>query len=1133
MASSTETERNLLYNIKNQFTTSCLLNLHDYVATHPGRYTEFLSMFDYNAICDLMRQVESLNYTIVPGIIRWLKEARNLSKLKDVRPNTQQLKTSKKVKPITKFKRFSSRERKLKYLDDNIDRIKSMKHCVMYAKLLDNYIDDGNTDWELFNSQFTKTEIDLMIANLKKCPTSASHIIKWLEKAKKNKGKTTSVGTLDRIKTSLKEKKSGKDKSAKEEKKETTIDWLEEALSPLWFTSFEKFSKDKKLEYLRLNLRHITSPKHCKVYAKMLNNYMTDVTKTEYDVFRKTFIEKDIKFMITHLKKCSDSKPIVGWLEKMFRLTPRDSKDEDKGELAQFAKKDDYQKLVDLKINLSSLSTDNCELYGSKLEIYINKNNVQKDYVLFAQAFTVDDVNRMLYFMNMDHCRATTSDIEWLNKALTMVKRQPKRKKNTSKEYVDFANLSKDEKLRHLKQKYNDIKDKTKCTLYVDLLENYIDSVKTDYEPYKSFIETFTAKEVENMHKHLNPIDCEGSAIFTIIVWLDTAWHILKQMVNLNRGPSRPTTGASRPATSGPTGASRPATSGPTGASRPATSGPTGASRPATSGPTGASRPATSGPTGASRPATSGPTGASRPATSGPTGASRPATSGPPGASRPATSGPTGASRPATSGPTGASRPATSGPTGPSRPATSGPTGPSRPTAGPSRPAAGGHTGASRSSGDTNNEFTNFTNLSDDDKLKHLKDNLDDIKNNKKCQLYIKKLNVYIARKTDYTQFMNTFKNDSDIQTMITNLRRCPGTSNTMKWLNRAVGYKKRDHTLAEQEKQNTETWLQKHLDNQKYFLPRMSNNEKLQYLKRELSGLTTNQVHCKHYAHMLDDYIKGVKKDDEEFMNTFKKSDIDNMIHYIHKYNCPENTYEDVLGWLKNVLKKFERSGESDSNVPVSPATPAPPPLVKPPVPQRTKPPVPPSIKPPVPQRTKPPVPPGIKPPVPQRTKPLAPPGTKPPVPQRTKPLVRPDTKPPAPPGTKPLAPQRTKPLVRPDTKPPAPPGTKPPAPTDKQQSREVFKKLSPDKQLDYLKKFLKYIYKDNKNDCYNYARLLCIYIENVQPNYAPFIKEFTKTDIQDLLLKLDDCTAHSYDLHNTIADWLLLAQTQQEITN
>ena len=726
MASSTESERNLLYNIKNQFTTSCLLNLHDYVATHPGRYADFLAEFNYDDIDKLIHQVAPLNHTIVPGVIKWLNEARNLAQLKPAgrRPSTQQLKTSKKVKPITKFKRFSSRERKLDYLDKNIDRIKSMKHCVMYAKLLDNYIDDGNTDWELFNQQFTKSDINLMIANLKKCPTSASHIIKWLEKAKKNKGKTTSVGTLDRIKTSLTEKKSGKGKSAKEEKKETTIDWLEEALSPLWFTSFEKFSKDKKLEYLRVKLRHITSTAHCKVYAKMLNNYINEATKADYELFRKTFIEKDIKFMITHLKKCSDSKTIVGWLEKHFRS--KSKANTENAELSKFEKLDDFRKLYILKINLRQLTTDNCEIYAAKLEKYINKNKVQKNHELFTQAFTVADVNKIISYIDSDYCYATTSDIEWLKKALYILNHQKEKAKNTSKDYVNFTKLTNTQKLQHLKKKFDDIRDETTCTNYVDLLENYINGVKTteSFAQYDRFIKIFTAKNVYDMIEYLNPRTCPGSAIFNIVVWLDEAEErrtFLQEQPQPQPPPRRP----SQPPPQQPPPQQPPPQQPPPQQPPPQQPPP-----------------------------------------------QQPPPQQPPPQQPPPPTTPTPPQQPPPQQPP------------PQQPP------PQQPP--PQRPS-------------------------------------------------------------------------------------------------------------------------QRPKQNQKFFNPETSNDVLLRDLKNKLNDLPTKKVKCEDYAHMLNHYIKRVNNNDALFREKFNKADIDNMRYYIHKYRCPENTYDDVLRWLTNVLKKIEHSDDSE----------------------------------------------------------------------------------------------------------------------------------------------------------------------------------------------------------------------------
>ena len=70
------------------------------------------------------------------------------------------------------------------------------------------------------------------------------------------------------------------------------------------------------------------------------------------------------------------------------------------------------------------------------------------------------------------------------------------------------------------------------------------------------------------------------------------------------------------------------------------------------------------------------------------------------------------------------------------------------------------------------------------------------------------------------------------------------------------------------------------------------------------------------------------------------------------------------------------------------------------------------------------------------------------------------------------------------------------------------------------------------NRN-CYGYAQLLHVYTKNVKTNYAPFIHEFTETELLDLKINLDRQCITDKDMHKHINDWLDVASKQQEYYN
>jgi hypothetical protein len=176
-------------------------------------------------------------------------------------------------------------------------------------------------------------------------------------------------------------------------------------------------------------------------------------------------------------------------------------------------------------------------------------------------------------------------------------------------------------------------------------------------------------------------------------------------------------------------------------------------------------------------------------------------------------------------------------------------------------------------------EYTEYLRLSENDQLNFLKTVLGHI-DRTTCGFYVKMLHNYIQKVgTNYAPFISKFTHNN-ILTMKRNLKpqSCPrallNTYNlVVPWLDQALN----------------------HINN-KYL--NLNNDRKLSWLRTELGNI--GPTNCGLYALVLDKYIHSVGGNYAPFIETFTADDVLAMERKLRSDQCPDNTYNSVVPWLK-----------------------------------------------------------------------------------------------------------------------------------------------------------------------------------------------------------------------------------------
>ncbi len=163
-------------------------------------------------------------------------------------------------------------------MKSNISLASSPKFCELYAKILENYIKDVDTDHDYapFIRKFTATDIKNMYNYLPdKCPTHTNtYVTEWLDRIHKLK---------------------------------------------ITYNQFITKTPRDKLKYLRENHQVGRNNTHCAWYAMLLESYINDV-KNKYTEFTIAFTDDEIDKMIRCLRsdKCPNKSydNVIDWLKQ-------------------------------------------------------------------------------------------------------------------------------------------------------------------------------------------------------------------------------------------------------------------------------------------------------------------------------------------------------------------------------------------------------------------------------------------------------------------------------------------------------------------------------------------------------------------------------------------------------------------------------------------------------------------------------------------------------------------------------------------------------------------------------------------------------------------------------------------------
>ncbi len=182
--------------------------------------------------------------------------------------------------------------------------------------------------------------------------------------------------------------------------------------------------------------------------------------------------------------------------------------------------------------------------------------------------------------------------------------------------------------------------------------------------------------------------------------------------------------------------------------------------------------------------------------------------------------------------------------------------------------------------------LNDFMSLSENGQLKQLKRDLD-ILQPAQCGYYAEMLDSYIQQVgINYIPFVSEF-NENDIQTMKTKLRpdKCHGNT-----------YKSVLH------------WLDALLYLNKFI--RLSENEKLKWLKIDLHAVAVHPADCWVYGAMLDRYIQQVGANHTPFVSEFNDDETKIIIQNLRA--CPNDEYDTIINWIS---QRHQSSNQSSLN--------------------------------------------------------------------------------------------------------------------------------------------------------------------------------------------------------------------------
>lgn len=395
---------------------------------------------------------------------------------------------------------------KLHYLQTT-NFIYSKKYCGWYAQLLKTYINDVKTDYVPFIRTFHRADIEDMLKflHVDQCPRNTyTTVLDWLTQA---------------LRAEALQQKGIDDHS---------------------HSMYEKFAvspSSVKLNYLKSNMKFMTSKQYCGWYAHLLDSYITGA-KTDYAPFIKTFDKTEIERMLNslHPNQCSENTytAVLVWLTQALNAVHQNEKVGQDLRTSQmqtlFKKVATYtpaEKLHHLKFMHFSDSKIYCGMYAQLLDSYIS--DVKTDYAPFIKTFDTTEIKNMLNSLHPNHCpkNTYTTVLTWLTQALhaSQQKGSPQIKQMRTI-FKDIAKYTPAEKLHHLKFMHFD-NSEIYCGMYAQLLNSYIADVKTDYAP---FIKTFDTVEIENMLNSLHPNHCSENTYTTVLTWLTQALHASQKL---------------------------------------------------------------------------------------------------------------------------------------------------------------------------------------------------------------------------------------------------------------------------------------------------------------------------------------------------------------------------------------------------------------------------------------------------------------------------------------------------------------------------------------------------------------------------------------------------------------------------